>query len=540
MGGGKPLNNVQFARDTANLEQKNFNKIGVKSATSCVHKTFFALACEEKCCSPCGYFSARTGITLIALIITIIIMLILAGVTINIAMNGSLFGQAQNARDTQNAVAYKEEIELAVTDAIIKIYAEGNIPTLDDVIAKLDTNIYTIEDGENGTKLIKRNGGIAILDKDLKVTVEGAPSGSYAEEEEAVIDEEKIPEFWEVVSKNDSSWYSYNDISNSNTQGIVNVPKIVKGMIPIKYTGSNNTIGGLEGTYTSRWANAMTQDGSMWVWIPRFAYKITSEYHQSAAGTIAVKFIDVNNNYLDGTAGTPETDPSNLTYVSNAQQEWFVHPAFSFAGHELTGIWVSKFSPSNDNGKVKIIPNATAWANILVESAYNKSKEMSITNYETYGFTSNTSAVSHMMKDSEFGAMIYLGHSQYGVNGIKVQPRYSNITGTYSSATNTYDTTQGILTSTSGNVYGVYDACGRPSSVTATSVTAAKVPSFAEVDNGFWEVIDNLNWPATAGHGIYETSSGYSTNNGNTVNGWFSSSTVHMSSGETLLRRKSK
>ena len=27
-----------------------------------------------------------------------------------------------------------------------------------------------------------------------------------------------------------------------------------------------------------KWANAETQDGSMWVWIPRYAYRINSEY----------------------------------------------------------------------------------------------------------------------------------------------------------------------------------------------------------------------------------------------------------------------
>ncbi len=27
----------------------------------------------------------------------------------------------------------------------------------------------------------------------------------------------------------------------------------------------------------------MTEDGSMWVWIPRYAYNITSGYHQSGA-----------------------------------------------------------------------------------------------------------------------------------------------------------------------------------------------------------------------------------------------------------------
>ena len=35
---------------------------------------------------------------------------------------------------------------------------------------------------------------------------------------------------------------------------------------------------------TRKWANAKTSDGSMWVWIPRYAYSITSGYHSSSAG----------------------------------------------------------------------------------------------------------------------------------------------------------------------------------------------------------------------------------------------------------------
>ena len=44
------------------------------------------------------------GITLIALVITIIVMLILAGVTITMAVNGGLFNYARNAaRETEEA-----------------------------------------------------------------------------------------------------------------------------------------------------------------------------------------------------------------------------------------------------------------------------------------------------------------------------------------------------------------------------------------------------------------------------------------------------
>ena len=51
------------------------------------------------------------GITLIALIITIILMLILAGVTINIAINGGLFDVAKNAVKQTEIEAYREKID---------------------------------------------------------------------------------------------------------------------------------------------------------------------------------------------------------------------------------------------------------------------------------------------------------------------------------------------------------------------------------------------------------------------------------------------
>lgn len=46
----------------------------------------------------------QKGITLIALVITIIVMLILVAVTITMAVNGGLFGYAQNAKtETEKA-----------------------------------------------------------------------------------------------------------------------------------------------------------------------------------------------------------------------------------------------------------------------------------------------------------------------------------------------------------------------------------------------------------------------------------------------------
>ena len=51
------------------------------------------------------YLKRKNGITLIALIITVIIMLILVAVTIQVATEGNLFKHAGNAvKETKNAI----------------------------------------------------------------------------------------------------------------------------------------------------------------------------------------------------------------------------------------------------------------------------------------------------------------------------------------------------------------------------------------------------------------------------------------------------
>ncbi len=73
----------------------------------------------------------------------------------------------------------------------------------------------------------------------------------------------------------------------------VNRPKLVAGMTPIKWNGTTwvNTTSSDTEWYdygktpdTKKWANAKTADGSMWVWIPRYVYKITSGWHKNYGG----------------------------------------------------------------------------------------------------------------------------------------------------------------------------------------------------------------------------------------------------------------
>ena len=256
---------------------------------------------------------------------------------------------------------------------------------------------------------------------------------------------------------------SYNDSKGVNT------PNIGSGMTPIKWNGST----WIETTendpnwydYTAKkWANAITEDGSMWVWIPRYAYSITSGYHSSSTGNIDVEF-------MKGLTNETSTGRKSFDNVSG-QGKWNIHPAFNY-GQEVSGLWVAKFeaspegattNPSNSeyNGtgkKLQVKPGVSSWRNITISNIYDVCK-----NY-------NSVLNSHMMKNDEWGAVAYLSKSKYGKQNeeVWINNNSSFITGSTGNSasanpdigtTNDYTSTQGVKASTTGTVYGVYDMSG--------------------------------------------------------------------------------
>ena len=228
---------------------------------------------------------------------------------------------------------------------------------------------------------------------------------------------------------------------NYNASKGVNTPKLGSGMTPIKWNGSSwvNTTGSDKDWYDytgKKWANAKTSDGSMWVWIPRYAYSITSGYHSSSAGNIDIEFMKGLTN---------ETSTGRTTFQnSSGQGNWNIHPAFNY-GQTVSGIWVAKFEASNSGGKIKVEPGVQSWRSITVNDIY--------TNCLNYNKTLN----SHMMKNDEWGAVAYLSKSKYGKNAeVDINSDSSYYTGGGSG--NAYVTNVGQ--STTGTVHGVYDMSG--------------------------------------------------------------------------------
>lgn len=99
----------------------------------------------------------QKGITLVALIITIILLLILAGISISALTGSGLFGKAQDAKERTIKAQLKEEIEMAIQEIQLEEIPKGKSVTLEslakgqllakltEITAELGTNEITGE-----------------------------------------------------------------------------------------------------------------------------------------------------------------------------------------------------------------------------------------------------------------------------------------------------------------------------------------------------------------------------------------------------------
>lgn len=117
----------------------------------------------------------KNGITLIALVITIIVLLILAGISISmITSQDGILNKGTGAKETQKKATEKEKLNLAVQSVMInedgeikkedlrteldKQFGSGNYKfNSDDMTIKLDEIVYEIKDGEVKEKKVDQS-----------------------------------------------------------------------------------------------------------------------------------------------------------------------------------------------------------------------------------------------------------------------------------------------------------------------------------------------------------------------------------------------
>ncbi|MCI8467044.1 MAG: hypothetical protein HFI08_02480 [Bacilli bacterium] len=284
-------------------------------------------------------------------------------------------------------------------------------------------------------------------------------------------------------------------------------PVLSEGLIPV--TIENNgvvkkaSLGSKWYSYQEKqWANAIIlndasivyADGetipednieSYFVWIPKYRYQLwdlgeyenLSEIDNTKPHEIPIIFGDYDTKDILGECTTPMLSGESGNCKVG---DYMTHPAF--ISMNTTGLWVGKFetgykgSTSKESaeknikepGSVQIKPNVNSWRSIQVANAF----------YTSYDYKREMD--SHMMKNTEWGAVAYLSHSKYGImSSIRINNHSNYVTGSssikeptckFSLDCNSYGTSEdilkpwntsiGYLASTTGNISGIYDMSG--------------------------------------------------------------------------------
>lgn len=290
------------------------------------------------------------------------------------------------------------------------------------------------------------------------------------------------------------------DTSNANE------PVLADGMIPVVYDDDNDVwlVADQEKGYYAYqdqiWANAVTVSdatyrtaeagtpipmdsiNSMWVWIPRYKYKIPNNIG-SSSDVIEPPQIDVVFESGTDATGVSETVYRNGIASDGTNTNYYTHPAFRNVENieydtstisrgawdeEITGFWVGKFETGNtiDNPLIKPDIKSLSFENlndsfltslIFANGTLNTTtgKVTFNTNANNvYGLntTSNTTN-THMMKNTEWGAVAILSQSQYGKMG---NMSYENVNKEIYINNSTYTGRSGGTSSQNPTIYGTY------------------------------------------------------------------------------------
>ena len=264
-----------------------------------------------------------------------------------------------------------------------------------------------------------------------------------------------------TIDKNNSNWYNYDEKKWANVV-------LTTSSSRSKYLDTTDVV------------VSESDILAYLVWIPRYKYKIWTTTTSSKGSEQTIEVVFENKT-------TPKSTGTTIG-------SYRTHPAFTFGDTELNGIWVGKFETTGDATTPTIKPNLQSLADQDVSAQFSTAREFGTS---TYGSTSKIDA--HMMKNSEWGAVAYLSHSNYGVNreiyinnsvgfytgrsggnvggSTAINTVYTNQTSTdqfnyygfytwdgylLDYNTNTKSSTHNIskVASTTGNITGVYDMSG--------------------------------------------------------------------------------
>ena len=226
---------------------------------------------------------------------------------------------------------------------------------------------------------------------------------------------------------------------------------------------------------------------------------------------------------------TDATTQAGTNTVAN-NTTWATHPAFTFGSTELNGLWIGKFETT---GKVKaptVKPNQHANVSGDIGEFYTMARSIGTGTYDPTnnggndvpGITQNShnlsTATSHMLKNSEWGAIAYLASSKYGAGTNNV-----SINSAEPSTSGDADTSRPMSLFRSGitgcGPNNIYRSARTYSSVTTSTGETVDLPALSsshiedplacgDVDHSYIGNIGQLASTTNNVYGIYDMSGG--------------------------------
>ena len=406
-----------------------------------------------------GKVRKNQGITLVALVITIIIIIVLSTVTINMAFgDNGLITQAQKAKDmTANSIVAEQEGMNSVLSEYLNVMGE-------------DSEITPPEE--------------PFIPQPTPTPEQGTTELSSADKINGVIEIKWLSGTTNNVTDTPNAPVIKEDLPDGTTMELV------------RYIGEGSTeqerwVAGTEYSYepgigssdntSSKWANArviIDNIDSYFVWIPRYAYRIIyfdsaeskKAYQEGILSEEKAKEQGKIKGYSDSRGivdaeGKKVTNAASTTKIMVSEDYFMTHPAFMNGTEnnyengewstDIAGIWIGKYETARSDSEGETQGTATT---LKVQPNVTSYRSETIANMYTYSLAYAPSLESHMLKNSEWGAVAYLTESKYGRNGTEIG--FSDdgyITG--GGTDNAYATTNQDQ-STTGNVYGIYDLRG--------------------------------------------------------------------------------
>lgn len=306
-----------------------------------------------------------------------------------------------------NVIPKLEIIENYGLSQKVKIYFEcENISEIANI-----SEIYYFVDKEENKKLCSTLANYTYVPEEKAAYFTIETSGEY----NFIIEDTNFVEYAEIKQK----------------FKLCNPPILTDGMKGIYWDEENNEKE-INSNYDSNWynysidnlkmANAKTEDGNYWVWIPRYLYKETSE-------GVDLEFV---------------YNETSISTTNKSMNGYKIQEAFDENG-SIKGFWIAKFQVNTEDGMINIKPGQTL--TILKKSnlKFNKfAKDYSLMS------ENERNAVLLFSESNEIeitNDLVYYAGGSPDINGYLSNEKYSS----------------------TNNVYGVYDLISSENELTSNS-----------------------------------------------------------------------